>query len=54
MDVCKICLRKQENVLHKLNIYHVKILDMTFESSIEFGQWNEAIKYGTELIEGYT
>lgn len=53
LDVCKVCLQKQENVLYKFNIYRVKVLDMTFESSIEFGQWEEAKQFGTELIEGY-
>lgn len=53
LDVCKICLKKQEGVLYKYNIQHVKILDLAFESSIDLGQWDDARLFGTELIEGY-
>ncbi|KAF2894223.1 hypothetical protein ILUMI_11948 [Ignelater luminosus] len=53
LDVCKVCLKKHKGVLHKLNIQHVRILDSAFESSIDFGQWEDAIQFGTELIFGY-
>lgn len=53
MDVCKVCLKKQEGILHKFNIYHIKILDLAFESSIDFGQFEEAKDFGIELDEAY-
>lgn len=48
-----MCLSKQENVLHKLNARHVKILDMAFESCIEIKKFNDAYTYGVQLIEGF-
>ncbi|KAK4881149.1 hypothetical protein RN001_004468 [Aquatica leii] len=53
LDVCKVCLRKHEGVLHRLNIQHVRILDSAFESSIDFGQWDDAKKFGIALIPGF-
>ncbi|XP_074028951.1 SET and MYND domain containing, class 3 isoform X3 [Leptinotarsa decemlineata] len=52
LDVCEVCLRKQEGVLYKYNVKHVKMLDLVFDSSIEFGKFDEALKYGLELIIG--
>lgn len=51
--MCKVCLNKQEGILHKLNMYHVKILDLAFESSIDFQQFEQAKEYGIALEEGY-
>ncbi|KAF5299334.1 hypothetical protein FQA39_LY02507 [Lamprigera yunnana] len=53
LDVCKVCLRKHQGVLHDLNIQHVRILDSAFESSIDFGQWDEAKQFGVALISGF-
>ncbi|KAF5279535.1 hypothetical protein FQR65_LT03357 [Abscondita terminalis] len=53
LDVCKVCLRKHEGVLHHLNIQHVRILDSAFESSIDFRQWDDARKFGVALIPGF-
>ncbi|XP_044761143.1 histone-lysine N-methyltransferase SMYD3 [Coccinella septempunctata] len=48
-DACKICLEKQVGVLHKSNIKHVKTLDLTFESCICLGKFEEAIIIGKKL-----
>lgn len=53
IDVCKVCLKKQEGLFHPLNLFHVKVMDLAFESSIELGQWEEAKQIGPELIKGY-
>ncbi|XP_075227931.1 SET and MYND domain containing, class 3 isoform X1 [Lycorma delicatula] len=53
IDVCKMCLNKQEDLFHPLNLLHVKTLDLAFESSIELNQWENARKYGTLVIPGY-
>ncbi|KAB0800288.1 hypothetical protein PPYR_06028 [Photinus pyralis] len=53
LDVCKVCLNRHKGVLHNLNIQHVRILDSAFESSIDFGQWDDAKIFGISLIAGY-
>ncbi|GJQ73890.1 putative MYND finger protein [Trypoxylus dichotomus] len=53
LDVCKICLEKSQGILYKLNIQHVKLLDSSFECSIDLEQWNDAKNFGTQLLEGY-
>lgn len=53
LDICKMCLKKQNNLLHSLNILHVKTLDLAFESSIQMGFWDEAEDYGILLIPGF-
>lgn len=53
LDVCKMCLEKQNGIFHPNNINHVKILDLAFESAIQIEQWKESLKYGILLINGY-
>ncbi|VVC44586.1 Zinc finger, MYND-type [Cinara cedri] len=53
LDVCKICLEKQNGIFHPNNINRIKILDLAFESAIKMEQWKESLKYGILLIEGY-
>lgn len=53
LDVCKMCLEKQNGIFHPNNINHVKILDLAFESAIKMEQWKESLKYGILLIDGY-
>lgn len=48
-----MCLSKQQGVLHPLNLWHVKTLDAAFESSIALAKWNDAMKYGNQLISGF-
>lgn len=40
-------------MLYKYNIQYIKTLDLAFESSIDFGQWDDAKRFGMELVEGY-
>lgn len=54
LDVCKLLLKEQQNVLHALNVWHLKTLDHAFESAINVGKWDEAIDYGNELLPGFT
>jgi SET and MYND domain-containing protein len=53
LDVCKVCLKKQQGLFHHLDLLHVKVLDLAFESSIEMGQWIQAAEFGQELVAGY-
>ncbi|XP_015512284.1 histone-lysine N-methyltransferase SMYD3 isoform X1 [Neodiprion lecontei] len=54
LDVSKICLKKQEGVLHSLNLQHVRTLDAAFEAAVNLGTcWEDAEHYGTKLIPGY-
>ncbi|XP_018566236.1 histone-lysine N-methyltransferase SMYD3 [Anoplophora glabripennis] len=53
LDVCKVFLKRHEGLLYKYNVKHVKMLDMAFESSIEFGKFQDATQYGLQLIKSY-
>lgn len=53
LDVCKMCLEKQNGIFHPNNINHIKILDLAFESAIKMELWKEGLKYGILLIDGY-
>lgn len=53
LDVCLVCLNKHKGYLYKYNVKHVKILDLAFDSSIEFGKFDEATKYGLQLIKSF-
>ncbi|XP_030755514.1 histone-lysine N-methyltransferase SMYD3 isoform X2 [Sitophilus oryzae] len=53
LDVCRVCLRKQEGVLYKYNLKHIKMLDLAFESSIDLEAFDIAAEYGLKLIECY-
>ncbi|XP_055638073.1 histone-lysine N-methyltransferase SMYD3 [Toxorhynchites rutilus septentrionalis] len=53
LDVCQLCLQKQQNILHYYNVWYLKTLDLTFESAINMDKWEEAIGYGLRLIEGF-
>ncbi|XP_050519969.1 histone-lysine N-methyltransferase SMYD3 isoform X2 [Daktulosphaira vitifoliae] len=53
LDICKMCLKKQNGIFHPNNIHHVKILDLAFESAIKMELWSESLKFGIKLIEGY-
>lgn len=53
LDVCSILIRKQIGVLHKLNVFRLKTLDLAFESAIDVGKWDEALEYGVDLIPGF-
>lgn len=54
LDVCKVLLKQQHNVLHPLNVWHVKTLDHAFDSAINVGKWEDAIDYGNDLLPGFT
>ncbi|XP_065088448.1 histone-lysine N-methyltransferase SMYD3 isoform X2 [Ochlerotatus camptorhynchus] len=53
MDVCQLCLKKQENILHYYNVYYLKTLDQAFESAINMAKWEDAIGYGLRLKDGF-
>lgn len=53
MDVCQLCLKKQENILHYYNIWYLKTLDQAFESAIAMAKWEDAIGYGLRLKDGF-
>jgi SET and MYND domain-containing protein len=46
-------LKKQQGLFHPLDLLHVKVLDLAFESSIEMAQWEQALEFGQELLLGY-
>uniref|UniRef100_A0A1A9WZC6 MYND-type domain-containing protein n=1 Tax=Glossina brevipalpis TaxID=37001 RepID=A0A1A9WZC6_9MUSC len=53
LDVCKICLKKQKEFVHPLNVWHVKVLDAAFEAAIAVSKWSEALDYGKQLLPGF-
>ncbi|KAJ6634633.1 Histone-lysine N-methyltransferase SMYD3 [Pseudolycoriella hygida] len=53
-DVCEFLLKLQRNVLYSMNVWHLKTLDYAFESAINVSKWDAAIKYGKELVPGFS
>lgn len=53
LDMAKVCLRKQEKVLHPINLLYVKVLDIAFESSITLEKFEEAAVFGKMLLPGF-
>lgn len=53
LDVCKVCLKKQDGLFHPMNILRVKALDAAFESAIDVGSWEDAKRLGEEVEPGY-
>lgn len=53
LDVCVVMLAKQRGCLHSLNVWHVKTLDLAFESAINVGKFDEALEFGNELVPGF-
>lgn len=45
-------LKKHVGVLHLLNVYHVKVLDLAFESAINIEKWSDALEFGLRLVPG--
>lgn len=52
LDVCQTCLRKQDGLFHKNNVYYLQILDSAFSAAIDLSHWKEAREYGEKLIPG--
>ncbi|CAH1154974.1 unnamed protein product [Phaedon cochleariae] len=53
LDVCNVCLNKHKGALYRYNVKHVKMLDLAFDSSIEFQKFDQATKHGLELIKSF-
>ena len=53
LDICSILVNKQRGVLHPMNIWFLKTLDLAFESAIDVEKWDEALEYGIELLPGF-
>ncbi|KAL0112790.1 hypothetical protein PUN28_012213 [Cardiocondyla obscurior] len=53
LDVSKICLAKQEGVMHEFNIKHVRTLEMAHIAAINLECWEDAESYSKKLIPGY-
>lgn len=51
--MAKVCLKRQEHVLHPLNLLRVKTLDMAFESAITLEKFEEAAEFGKLLLPGF-
>lgn len=53
LDICKMCLPRQKNVLHPLSLWHVKTLDAALESALALEKWNDALEFAIQLIPGF-
>lgn len=53
LDVSKICLEKQKNILHKFNVQHVRTLEAAHIAAMNLECWEDAEFYGKELVPGY-
>ncbi|XP_057370124.1 histone-lysine N-methyltransferase SMYD3-like [Daphnia carinata] len=53
LDVCKLCLTKQEDSFHDLCLIRSKVLDAAFDSAVQLQLWESAIQYGFPLVHAY-
>lgn len=53
LDMAKVCLKRQETILHPLNLLRVKTWDIAFESAITLGKCEEAMEFGKLLLPGF-
>uniref|UniRef100_A0A182S8N9 SET domain-containing protein n=1 Tax=Anopheles maculatus TaxID=74869 RepID=A0A182S8N9_9DIPT len=53
LDVSRLCLKKQEHVLHRYNVHHIKTLDNAMESALNLEKWREATGYALRLLDGF-
>lgn len=53
LDVCKVTLSKQEEILHDFNVRKIKTLDLAFEACIDLQRWEDALSYGIKLLPGF-
>ncbi|KAL0276279.1 UNVERIFIED_CONTAM: hypothetical protein PYX00_003885 [Menopon gallinae] len=51
LDICRMCLRKQQGLLYYTNIYNVKVLQTAMDSCILMKNWEGALEYGTMAKE---
>lgn len=51
LALCEDCLAEQRNILHRHNILCMKVIDRAFDACIDVGDWEGAIRHGTELNE---
>ncbi|EFN77865.1 SET and MYND domain-containing protein 3 [Harpegnathos saltator] len=53
LDVSKICLEKQKDILHSFNIQHIRTLDTAFLAAVNLEYWEDAELYSKQLLPGY-
>ncbi|XP_052899084.1 histone-lysine N-methyltransferase SMYD3 isoform X2 [Anopheles moucheti] len=53
LDVSRLCLQKQESVLHRYNVHHIKTLENAMESALNLEKWSEATGYAVKLLDGF-
>lgn len=51
-DLCELILKKHAGVVHPINVYHVKVLDLALESAIQLQKWPAARRYAELLLPG--
>ncbi|KAK2142227.1 hypothetical protein LSH36_983g00113 [Paralvinella palmiformis] len=53
LEKCENCLSNYNDVLHKNNMYAIKLKEMAFDSCIDMEEWKKALQYGEDLLNGY-
>ncbi|XP_067215215.1 histone-lysine N-methyltransferase SMYD3 isoform X2 [Linepithema humile] len=53
LDISKMCLEKQKNILHRFNVQHVRTLEAAHIAAMNLECWEDAEFYGKELMPGY-
>ena len=43
----------QENLLHPLNIKHIRTIESAYDACIHLENWNEAEYFGLKLLPGF-
>nr|XP_011419033.2 histone-lysine N-methyltransferase SMYD3 [Crassostrea gigas] len=53
LNMCESCLNQNKDILHPLNLSCVKILDCSFDASVDLQLWDKALMYGSETLPAY-
>ncbi|XP_015599197.1 histone-lysine N-methyltransferase SMYD3 isoform X2 [Cephus cinctus] len=53
LDISKMCLMKQEGILHPFNLQRVRTIESAFEAAVNLNVWEDAKAYAIQLIPGY-
>ncbi|KAG7197842.1 hypothetical protein KM043_001654 [Ampulex compressa] len=53
LDLSRVCLKKQEGILHPLNLRHVQTLQAALSAALEVKNYEDAEYYGRLLIPGH-
>jgi SET and MYND domain-containing protein len=53
LDHIKMCLLKQKDIFHPLNIQHIQTIEIALVTAVDQEYWEDADTFGIRLLPGY-